>query len=160
MLNVTLKNVKTMFDSKTVLTPAEKAARKLYGRVGAYCRKVMANSIKPAKSSSQHAAAGAPPLSHTGPINFKRTIFYVVGKEDVVIGAVLLSNTAASKASNSPLPALLEFGGARGTLSSRAQRGRRRRPGEIAAHPYAAPALEKTNKKLPDWLDGCIAQEA
>ena len=168
MIDVTLKNVKTLFNTKAILTPAEKMQRSLLSKFGGYCRTVMRNSIKQAPGPDKHARPGDPPYyhKHARAINYRDTIFFVVdwASRSVTIGGVLLSGTAAG---GKPVPGMLEHGSATlgvqsDTAKVRTDKGRAKRiPGNVAPHPHSRPAFDKAiKKKLPELIKGGIMKHA
>jgi hypothetical protein len=159
MIAFDLKSVKVAMSEKAILTPAEKWRLRTLKEFGGYCRRVMIHSIKHARGPHHHAEKGKPPLYHDGgSINFRQTIFFIAGKDDVVIGGVLLSGT---KANGDPVPGILEHGGAKFGAIRLHQKGTS--PHAVKAiheHPYAGPAFKKTiEKKLPSLIAGGVMRE-
>lgn len=155
MIQVTLSNVKMMFNAKAILTPAEKFQNKLLGKFGGATRKTQQNSMKRG-APGQVSAAGKPPLRHSHNPDIKNTVFYFVDvkKKDVVIGMVLLARRHYE-----PMPGVLEHSG-RQQVSLRRGRGSKRRVVDVRARPSATPAFKKTiDKQLPALIAGGIMKE-
>jgi hypothetical protein len=175
MLQVNLKIAKEFFfDRGAILTPAQKAEKKILSRIGAYTRTTAINLIKMggAKEKSQ---AGEPPISHTSIVNllppnkrkppkkgkiapsgYKTTIFFTWDQTShaVVIGAVLLDRT-----DDVHVPELLEFGGDELIWMGYGQTLR-----QVVAHyearPHMRPALRAAMAKLKQYMEGAIMDEA
>lgn len=158
MIPVTIKSVKLLFNQKAILTPAEKFQVKLLGQMGALTRTITRRSIRPATSKRQRSQPGQPPVSHSGPINYRDTIFFVVDakKKEMVCGGVLLSGTAAR---GQAVPGTLEHGGVMIRASGKLGRYQQK-PLNIQARPHTGPAFAKAVKmKLPDLIAGGIMRE-
>jgi hypothetical protein len=80
MIGVTLKELKVKWNSKAILTPAEKFQVKLLKEAGAYTRMIQRNSIKRAANRKDRSQPGQPPKHHGTPLlggdGYKGTIFY------------------------------------------------------------------------------------
>lgn len=139
---------KWFLDAPAVVNAVDKATRRVLSRFGAYVRRTMKTSIRQSKKTS---APGSPPRSHAGLL--KKFIFFAFDPASwsVVIGPERLN----AKVGN--VPEVLEHGG-RNTVATYRRRGRKRlvskRTVNIKARPYARPALEKEQPKLPAmWAD-------
>lgn len=165
MLGVKIEDLKIQWNSRAILTPAERCTKRLLGSFGAYERAVWRNSIRRASRPGQRSTPGEPPLHHgtlsTGQ-GFKGTIFYAVdmAKKEVACGPILLNGTTSIVAAGGrPLPQVLEEGGSTVILSG-PRRARKKRAAVFRARPSKMAALEKTvQKKLPDLIAGGIMRE-
>jgi hypothetical protein len=172
MIGAQLNDLKVLWNSQAIMTPAEKFQSRLLFQFGSYCRNVQRNSIKKANRRRAVSQAGEPPVYHEvqlpGGIGYKGTIFYAVDlrNKSVSIGPVLLSRKAAI--GGRPPPEVLEHGGVAYLVISRAAKVRRRhisetlsvRPINVRARPSAGPAFRKTvDKKLPALIAGGIMRE-
>lgn len=151
---ITLSNLKGAFNKSAILTPHEKAVKKLLNKFGGFVRKTQRNSMKRGKPG-QVSDPGKPPLRHARNPDFKNTIFYFVDvkSKNVVIGPVLIRG----KSQTTPMPGALEYGGRSWLI----RRGRAPRLVNIRPRPGATLAYQKTIKKqLPDLIAGGIMREA
>ncbi len=127
------------------------AARKALMKQGAYLRTVTRNLIKP---SARPSLPGNPPRTVTGLLRNFIIYRYDPGPMSIVVGPVLLSG---SKNTNPTVPEILETGG---SVVARVRVGKdwRKQPVTIAARPYMAPALKRSQAKLDKfWKDSLIA---
>jgi hypothetical protein len=162
MIGVTLKELKVKWNSKAILTPAEKFQVKLLKEAGAYTRMIQRNSIKRAANRKDRSQPGQPPKHHGTPLlggdGYKGTIFYDVDvrKKEMVCGAVLLQGTSAN---GQAVPGALEHGGVLLVLTGR-RFARRKVAVDYRARPSAVPAFQKMiDKKLPRLIEGGIMRE-
>ena len=172
MLGVKIEDLKIIWNSQAIMTPAEKFQNRLLFQFGAYCRTVQKNSIKQASNKRAVSQAGEPPVFHPGSLmggkGYRDTIFYAVDTrtKQVSIGPILLNKVAGI--GGDPTPSVLEKGGTTFLVIGRSAKVKRRhisgslsvRPLDIRARPSAQPAFEKTVKKqLPRLIAGGIMRE-
>jgi len=134
----------TFFDRKVVRSAADRTARRVLSKFGAFVRRAAKSSIRKRKRTS---APGEPPSSHTGLL--RRFIFfgYDRGRRSVVIGPMRLNQKVGDA------PAALEHGGVSTVVEGLRGRRRKRRVG-IRARPYMGPAFEQERPKLAAmWRD-------
>ena len=157
-LTITLKDVKFEFNKRAILTPAEKAQKKLLDKFGGYDRKAQQNSLKRGKGPSP---IFSPPHRHSERPDIKDTVFYFTDakKKEVVIGMVLLSGKPGG---DRAMPGVLEHAGEAQVMPSKREKmaGKGMQVIKVEARPSAQPAFEKTIKKqLPGLIAGGIMRE-
>jgi len=157
--NVFFKEVLALWDSKPMLSAADRAVKNALNKYGAYARKVAKNLIK-TKAYTLHSAEGSPPFGHNGITRYKDWIFFAYDQSDkrVFIGAIRLS-----RASDPPVPEILEHGGYTmhsvpwselPNLSHKAKRPKRKK--YQAARPHMSVAHRAAGKKLPVFFRDSI----
>lgn len=161
MMPITLSNVAIHFNAKAILTPAEKAQKKLLDKFGGFTKRTQQNSLKRGKpgprGGKQRSKPGQPPLRHSSRPDIKNTVFYFVdlAAKDVVIGMVLLSGKPRG---GRAMPGVLEHSGPASIKTG--VRGKERTV-NVEARPSSTPAFQKTIKKqLPGLIAGGIMREA
>ncbi len=138
-------------ESKRLLDKVGASARKALTKQGAYLRTAVRRSIR---SKPQPSAPGNPPRNVTGLLRNFIIYKYDPTPMSVVIGPTLL---VGSKNPNPTIPEILETGGTVMTTVRRGKEWQKRRVA-IAARPYMAPALARSQKKLDQfWRDSLIA---
>lgn len=149
MLNVSLKQVKAIFNDQLVASKMQTATAKALKRAGAFVQRTARRSMRKVGKKGLPSRPGKPPKVRRGDI--KRHLYFVVDREiqTVVIGPVKLpwGNDA---------PKILEHGGP--------QEWKYYKDGELfftstvfyRARPFMAPALEKEQSKLPELWDGAF----
>jgi hypothetical protein len=101
-------SVKTSWDSRAILEPAERAERKILMRFGGYVQRVAKNSIQRGVGK-QVSMPGEVPFGHGNEI-YKNFLFFAYDARDhlVVIGAALVTGTRGG--GDAP-PEKVEYGG-------------------------------------------------
>lgn len=161
MLNLSIAELKVVFNARAIMTPAERFQTRLRRDFGAYCRIVMRNSLKMASRPHQVSEPGATPFRHGGDgkgTDYKDTIFYADDpqRKEVAIGAALLEGTAAAGQS---VPGALEFGGQ--IIKWRDKTRTVRIAVYVRARPHARPAYDiAVQRKLPGLIAGGIMRAA
>ena len=133
-------------ESKRLLERMTSAARNSLMKQGAYVRRVAKNSIT---TKDHPSLPGHAPRSITGLLRDFILFKWDSSASSVVIGPTLLDRGHT----NPTVPEVLESGG---TEMATVRRGKewKRRPVTIAARPYMAPALERSQKQLPElWAN-------
>lgn len=141
MLNMTIDTAKaSFFRPERIQNAADRAAKRVLSRFGAYVRQRARHSIRKRKSVS---TPGSPPNSHVGTLRDLILFAYDRPAKSVVIGPVLFR--PASK-----VPNILEYGG---TGTKRDDKGKTVAI-NIRARPFMRPAFETELSNLPDnWRD-------
>lgn len=160
MIGITLKDVGLHFNTRAIMTPAEKAQNKLLGKFGGATRRTQQNSLKRGKIGPRggkvHSQPGSPPFRFSNRPDIKNTVFYFVDRpsKDVVIGMVLLSGKPRG---GQAMPGVLEHSGHASITSGVAGK---KRIIPVDSRPSATPAFQKTIKKqLPGLIAGGIMKE-
>ena len=160
MIAITLSDVKFHFNQKAILTPAEKAQKKLLDKFGGTVRNTQRNSMKRGKVGPRggkvRSQPGNPPFRQSDRLDIKRTVFFFTDakKKDTVIGMVLLSGRPGG---DRAMPGVLEHAG---QAEIKAGRGMKRKTINVRERPSSVPAFEKTIKKqLPGLIAGGIMRE-
>lgn len=154
MLSVTLKDLKIIWNTKPLLNAVDRAKANTLKQFGAYTRKIAKNSIKTSSDPNKHAAAGQPPIGHTGPTRYKDWIFYYydAAKHEVVIGAIRLPRKDSQL-----VPETLERGGTAMAPKKRQWGGSIKIPRVQRARPHMRPAYDKAVEiLLPKLIENSI----
>lgn len=130
-------------ESRRVLDLMSASARKALMQQGAYIRKVAKSSIT---TKDHPSRPGHPPRSITGLLRDFLFFKWDSSASSIVIGPALLDRGHT----NPTIPEVLESGG---TEMATVKRGKewKRQPVSIAARPYMAPALERSQAKLSEF---------
>lgn len=149
------------FDRQKVLKPADRAARRVLSKFGAFVRTTARTSIRYGKKSS---APGAPPTAHRGASRVKTNkkgvskrqaysplrdflfFAYEPTRQNVVIGPALLRDRGGGRGLQA-----LEDGGPV-TLG----KGARAKQVRLRAFPFMGPAFRRELKTLPALWAGSI----
>lgn len=141
----------SVFKRMNVLTPAERAEKRILEGCGAYCYRVARNSIKTG-APHERSLPGAPPLGHNGRLQYKAFIRFAYDRltHAVYIGPIPIAGGMLSS------PSIIEFGGGELVMVGRGK-SRRWVSIDFQPRPHMRPALEKTiEKKLPELLKNSI----
>jgi hypothetical protein len=165
-MNLTM-SFKMKFNAQAVLSPAQRAERKLLNYMGGYVRTVAKNSIR--KGGAPHTASppNTAPFTHAGSLGqnlkgklfgYKDFIFYAydAAKRAVFIGPVLLRGRAGPLICQT-----LEFGGAE--LIWIPRHGKQVQVmANFLPRPHMRPALVAVvnSPKFADALKDCVVNEA
>ena len=162
----TLKVTRMFFDRQAVISAVDKATRTVFGRFGAFTRRIAKNSIRQRKGTS---APGNPPFSHTGLL--KKFLFFSwdPAQRSVVIGPARLNGRGRGYGA---APAILEYGGTteRSFLNASVEWRKktvvewrkktvvewRKKTVRVRPRPYMAPAFERAKARLPDMWAGSV----
>lgn len=133
-------------ESKRLLDRMNASARKALTLQGIDIRRTARKSMKTGKDG-RPSSPGSPPHRVTGLLADFLIWKYDGNVASVVIGPALLDG---SKNTNPTIPEILESGG---TEMATVKRGKEwnRQPVSIAARPYMAPALERSQAKLSEF---------
>lgn len=142
---------RSSFDEKKILTPAEKAERKILMGFGGYVRAVATRSIKKGGPSDK-SFDGQPPVGHANEL-YRNFIFfgYEEKQHEVSIGSALLTGTRGDIA-----PEKIEYGGTERVIVGNGKR-RRMIVARYAPRPAMRLAYEAAVKKfLPQLIENSI----
>ncbi len=143
------------FDPGTVLTPAQKASRKMLYRFGNYVRKIARNSIKLGETT-ERSQPGDPPVGHRDML-YRRFIEFGVAGDAVSIGAMVFQSNAKDL-----VPKTIENGGRIEAWAEDPITGQRQKIiVEMAARPAMRLAFAKAKKKhIAALIENSILKEA
>lgn len=131
----------SFFDRQKVLDPAERAARQVLSRFGAFVRRRSQSSIRTRKTVS---SPGSPPSSHVGTLRRSILFAYDPSRGSVVIGPVPFRGSGSGAKA-------LEEGGKQAVA-----RLRKGRPLTYRARPFMRPAFAAELAGVAEQFRGVI----
>ncbi len=142
------------YDANAILTPAQKARRRIIFKFFGAVRTTAKHSIKLAESKLQRSLPGYPPLSHKPNQAYKNLIFFAIeadGSEGVAGGIPFADSKGTGK-----VPKIIEYGGEEDVLVGHGTNRRRKRI-NYKARPAMRLAYAKTvEKTLPKLIENSI----
>jgi hypothetical protein len=142
-------------DPGTILTPAQKASRKLVYRFCGYTRKIARNSIKLGETT-ERSQPGDAPVGHRDML-YRRFIDFGVSGDSGSIGAMVFQSNAKDL-----VPKTIEHGGRIEAWAEDPITGQRQKIiVEMAARPAMRLAFEKAKEKhIAALIENSILKEA